>query len=195
MGKGWGGVKGNRVKKWDARVRNWTGDHASWKETSRNFNVARGLKGKLDDIIISTKQFHVLSSSRTGEKKKERKIFFGSLIDSFYNLRGIDFIFFLLLLLARDRSITIITEKRSVEFQGCSYQPRGMRPQPSPRVPLPFFVPSHPSCFWIHGRKSFLSHDTGVGNPPGGQAYPVPAKLPRTQIKSADVRRRVRDDT
>ena len=69
-------------------------------------------------------------------------------------------------------------------------------PKPSPRVPLPSFVPSHPSCFRIHGRKSFLSHDTGVGNPPGGQAYPVPAtKLPRTQIKSADVRRRVRDDT
>lgn len=43
--------------------------------------------------------------------------------------------FLLLLFLARDRSITIITEKRSVEFQGCSYQPRGMRP------------PSHPQGF------------------------------------------------
>lgn len=126
------------------------------------------------------------------ERKKERILWIAHrfLLQSSKHWFPLWFLLFLLLL-ARDRSITIITEKRSVEFQGCSYQPRGMRPRPFPRAPLPSFVPSHPSCFWIHGRKSFLSHDTGVGNPPGGQAYPVPAtKLPRTQIKSEDVRRR-----
>ena len=126
------------------------------------------------------------------ERKKERK-------DSL-DRSSIPFAIFQALISSLISSFSSSSRKRSLDYDyyreakrriSRLFLSRGMRPRPFPRAPLPSFVPSHPSCFWIHGRKSFLSHDTGVGNPPGGQAYPIPAtKLPRTQIKSEDVRRR-----